>query len=507
VTSSNRQWRRDTLAAIAGLAAVAAIAGTLRTIQDRPNPTIAALLFLLVVLATATSARLAVSIGVSVAAMLVFNFFLLPPFYTLTIADPQNWVALFVFVVVAVIASQLSAAVRQRASEAEARRQEVTRLFDLSRDILLTTDGERAIADVARFAARRFELDAIAICLPTATAWELHQGAERSVEPSREHLDRALAQLRGPLEYDARRRTYGGHVVAGDRGAEATLVPLRLGTKPVGILATLGTSLDLGTLDALGGVVAIAIERAHFLAERKKAETLGQRAALASALLASFSHDLRTPVTSVRVAVTNLIDVTLAPEERRAQGQLALAELDRLTRLFQDILDMARIDAAAVNPERQWVSPADVVDAAVAHVTPALADHALEIDADDVNAIQVDPRLMSTALAHVLENAAKYSPGGAPIAVRAWTDGDGAHFAVRDHGPGLDAADLEHLFEPFYRGRKTRHATGTGLGLAITRGLLAAEGGRIWCENVPGGGAQFTIVVSSPVRVLNPQPP
>ena len=131
-----------------------------------------------------------------------------------------------------------------------------------------------------------------------------------------------------------------------------------------------GAALDLGTLDALGGVVAIAIERAHFLAERKKAETLSQRADLASALLASFSHDLRTPVTSVRVAVTNLQDVALPPEERRAQAQLALQELDRLTRLFQDILDMARIDAAAVNPERQWVSPADLVDAAVAHVGP-----------------------------------------------------------------------------------------------------------------------------------------
>ena len=165
--------------------------------------------------------------------------------------------------------------------------------------------------------------------------------------------------------------------------------------------------LDLGTLDALGGVVAIAIERSHFLAERKKAETLSQRADLASALLTSFSHDLRTPVTSVRVAVTNLQDVTLSPDERQAQAQLALQELDRLTRLFQDILDMARIDAAAVNPDRRWVSPADVVDAAVTHVAPAIAEHALQIDADGLSEIQIDPRLTSTALAHVLENAGR----------------------------------------------------------------------------------------------------
>ena len=251
----SRSSRRDTLATIGGVLAIAAITVTLRAVHEQPNPTIAALLFLLVVLATATAAHLRVAISISVAAMLAFNFFLLPPFYTLTIADPQNWVALFVFIVVAVIASQLSVAVQQRASEAEARKQEVTRLFDLSRDILLTTDSERAVADVARYVARRFELETIAICLPTATGWDVHQGGERSVDPTREQLDDALARLRGPLEYDPCQRTYGGHVVVGDHGAEAMLAPLRLGPKPVGMLATQRGQLDLGTLDALGGVV------------------------------------------------------------------------------------------------------------------------------------------------------------------------------------------------------------------------------------------------------------
>jgi two-component system sensor histidine kinase KdpD len=344
--ATTRQWRRDAIVAIAGLCAIAAVVGVLHAAQEHPNPTIAALLFLLIVLATATVSHLRVSVGISVAAMLVFNFFLLPPFYALTIADPQNWVALFVFIVVAVIASQLSASARRRASEAE-------------------------------------------------------------------------------------------------------------------------------------------------------------RADLASALLASFSHDLRTPVTAVRVAVTNLQDVRMPLEERRTQVHLALHQLDRLTRLFQNILDMARIDAAAVNPERQWVAPADVVDAAIAHVGPALAEHTLQVDADGVSEIRVDPRLTSTALAHVLENAVRYSAHETTIAIRAWTDADGGHFVVRDHGPGVDASDLDHLFEPFYRGQNTRHATGTGLGLAITLGLLAAEGGRIWCENVPDGGAQFTITVPSPVRVAH----
>lgn len=481
------------LAGLAGLVGIALTIAALRVIQDYPNPTIAALVLLLVVLATAMASRLRVSLAVSAVAMLAFEFFLLPPLNAWGTADPENLVVLFVFVVVAIIASQLSAAVRERASEAQARRLEVTRLFELTRDILLTTDSDRAVAEVARSAGQRFALDGIAICLPRPEGWELHQGGEHPIAPSRVQLDRAFD------------RALYEDVVIGEEGnrVHATLAPLRLGPKSVGILATRGSQLDVATFEALGGVVAIAIERAHFLAERKKTEAVSQRADLASALLASFSHDLRTPVTSVRTAVTNLQNLDLAPDERRVQAQVALQQLDRLTRLFQDILDMARIDAEAVNPQRQWVSPADVVDAAVAYVGPALAERTLRVDADSVNEIQVDPRLASTALSHVLENAAQYSPANTPIAVRAWTNPQGAHFVVEDRGPGVDRADLDRLFEPFYRGRKTRHATGTGLGLAITKGLVAAEGGRIWCENIPAGGAQFIIMIPSPVRVLD----
>ncbi len=490
------------MALCAGACAIAITITLLRLAQDRPNPTIAALLLLLVVLVTATVARLRIAVALSAAAMLAFNFFLLPPFNTLTIADPQNWVALFVFVVVAVVASRLSGVARQRAGDAEARKLEVQRLFDLSRDILLATEGDGAIAGVARSVARRFALHGVAVCLPGERGWELHQGGENAVQPAAAQLDDAFARLHGPLEYDARLRAYGGHATIEVAGKPVTLIPLRLGTRSVGMLAVDDPRLDIGALDALGGVVAIAIERTHFLAERVRSAAFRQRADLASALLASFSHDLRTPVTSVRMAVSNLQDMALPPEERRAQAQLAVQELDRLTRLLQDILDMARIDTAAVRPAHQWVSPADVVEAAVAHVGPALAAHRLQLEADDRSLVQIDPQLTSNALAHVLENAARYSPEGSRIAVGAMIVDDGVQFVVRDEGPGLEAVDLDHVFEPFYRGRRPRHATGTGLGLAITRGLLAAEGGRVWCENLPRGGAQFSIGVPAAVRAF-----
>jgi two-component system, OmpR family, sensor histidine kinase KdpD len=253
-------------------------------------------------------------------------------------------------------------------------------------------------------------------------------------------------------------------------------------------------------------VVAIAIERAALLSEKKSAESLQQRADLASALLASIGHDLRTPLTAIRVAVANLQDAGLSEEERRDQSRLAGHELERLNRLFQDILDMARIDAAGVAAERQWVTPSDIVDAALANLGALLANRRLDIRADSGRAIQVDPRLTSNALAHVVENAALYSPAGTTIEIAGDVTHEGLRLSVRDHGTGLNPRELDQLFDRFYRGTSARKSTsGSGMGLAITRGLLAAEGGRVWGENAEGGGACFTIVVPGTGRAVTMQ--
>ena len=487
---------RDLAVLIASLMSVVAAAALLRLLPD-VSPTTVSLAFLLVVLATATVGRLWAAIVVSVAAMLVLNFFFLPPLGTFTIADPQNWIALFAFLVVAVIASNLSAAAQARASEAIASRNEVTRLFDLTRDVLLTTETTGAIDALARHVARRFELPKIAICLPADHGWRIHQGGSEKVSIDTLTLNMALARARGTVEYDARQRAYGGHVqIGGDRGY--SLVPLRHGTKAVGLLAASST-MDIGSLDALAGVVAIAIERAQFLAERDAAELVRQKADLAATLLASLSHDLRTPLTAIQAAVENLRG-ELSPDERREQARAASAEVHRLTRLFQDILDMARIDAAAIRVDKQWVTAADIVDAASAHVRHALEGHALRVEADADREVEIDPRLTSVALSHVLENAAQYSPADREILVQAHIEDDALRVSVTDRGPGLDPGELDHLFERFYRGHAARQTTfGTGMGLSITRGLLAAAGGRIWAENV-NSGARFSMVIPGAVR-------
>jgi len=492
-----RVLTRDVAVLLASLAAIGVLTFALRRAVDVSATTVA-LGLLLVVLGAATAGRLRIAIVVSVVAMLTLNFFFLPPVGAFTIADPQNWIALFVFLIVAVIASNLSAAAQNRAREAIARRNEVTRLFDLTRDVLLTTETSGAIDALARHVARRFELTRVAICLPGDHRWRTYQGGE-DIFLDENTLNTALAKARGVVEYDARQRAYGGHLQAGEMN-EISIVPLRHGTKAIGLLAATSPTLDIGTMDAVAGVVAIAIERAQFLAERDAAELVQQKADLAATLLASLSHDLRTPLTAIQVAVENLRG-DLPPDDRRTQAGAAIAELNRLTRLFQDILDMARIDAAAIRVDRQWVSAADVVDAAAAHVRPTLERHALRVEAALDMEVEIDPRLVSVALSHILENAAQYSPPGREILVDARIEGAGLQIAVTDQGPGLDPGELDHLFERFYRGHSAREAAfGTGMGLSITRGLLAAAGGRVWAENVPGAGAKFSISVPGRVR-------
>jgi two-component system sensor histidine kinase KdpD len=471
---------------------------------DVVNATTIALAYLLVVLFAASLADVVSAVVTSAAAMLCFNYFFLPPVGTFTVADPHNWVALFAFLIVSIVASRLSASARAQAQAAMDRRNELTRLFDLTRDILLTTEHEGALAAIARHVSRRFELDTVAICVPSPVGgWRIEQGGETSPALAEEELDRAFAAAAGAVEFDARTRSYGGHRELSTPAGPITLTPVRMGTRAVGVLATAGRPLEAGTRDAVAGIVAIAFERSEFLEERRGAELSRQRAELSSALLASLSHDLRTPLTAIRTAVSNLDSETLPEDQRRDQARVASGQLDRLTRLFDEILDMARIDAGSVQPRRAWTTPAEIVEAAVSHAASALSSRDIRIDGRDDVAVDIDPRLAASALAHLLENAAQYAPAG-PIEVRGWADTDGLRLEVRDAGPGLQPQELERLFEPFYRGESVRHRIpGTGMGLAITRGLVAADGGRVWGENIAPHGAGFSIAVPARTRPVD----
>jgi len=470
-----------------GCLALALSIGVFRRWPQLANATTIAMSFLVVVLLIAASARLWVAVAMSFLSMLALNFFFLPPVGTLTIVDPQNWIALFAFLAVSLVASHLSAVARDRAREALTRRDEVARLFDLSRDVLLITDGEAANSSLAAFIARRFDIDYVAICVPDGGSWIIFESGSlgaRGLSPT---------DLSDPIP--------GAQHTVTVVGRDVRVVPLRLGTKPIGLVATAGRSIEAGTLDALAGLVAIAIERAQFLDQQKNAELARQREELKSALLASLAHDLRTPLTAIRVAADNLRSSWPNEQERREQSELIVTEVDRLTRLFQNILEMARIDAGAVAPDARWVAPSEIVDAARSRVEPALRGHAIELEAESDRLVRLDPRVTAAALSQLLENAARYSPDASPIRVDALVTDDGLRITVRDHGRGIAAGDLPHVFERFYRGAGAKaDRSGTGMGLAIARGLLAVENGRISVENCADGGARFTIVVPADVK-------
>jgi two-component system sensor histidine kinase KdpD len=283
-----------------------------------------------------------------------------------------------------------------------------------------------------------------------------------------------------------------------ERGsAEYNLVPLRLGTRVIGLLATAGRPIEPGTLETLASVAAIAIERNHFLEEQKRAELSQRSAELKSALIASLAHDLRTPMTAIRVAADNLRASWLTKAQAEEQTDIVLSEVERLTRLFQNILEMTTIDAGAIAPSPQWVHPLEIIEAAQGQVEYTLRAHNVDVpEGSDDRIVHVDPGLTSAALAHLLENAAQYSPPGSTITVAHEVTADGLRMTVQDQGAGIAPSDLPHLFDRYYRGGEARrHRSGWGMGLSIARGLLAEARGRAWAENRPDGGAQFSIFV------------
>lgn len=469
---------------------------------NETNTATISITFLLLVLVIAAYSHLWVAVVTSLAAMLVINFFFLPPTGTLTISDPHNWVALVVFLAASLLASNLSAAARVRTEEAVARRDELARLFDLSRDVLVMHESKEAISLLARSIARRFDLDYVAVALPDNDDWGVHEAGVHAIDLDRRELGQAFAAAKASLEFDALARTYAGHRVMAVDGHTIRLVPLRAGTTPIGILAAGGRPIEPGTLDTLAGIAAIAIERAKLLEERKAGELSRQREELKTALLASISHDLRTPLTAIRVAASNIRSSELSAAEREDQSDLILSEVERLSRLFENILDMARIDAGAITAEMRWVHPSEIVAAARDHVGEALQHHRLDFSVESDVPVRLDPRLTAAALAHVLENAAQYSPPGSTIEVAGRSRGDELTITVRDRGQGIAQSDLGRLFDRFYRGGAAAQArvSGTGMGLWIARGLLAAERGRIWADNRPDGGAELTIAIPAAVR-------
>jgi len=487
--------RREALGLLRAVAAVSAITVVCFSLLHLTDAIIPALAYLLVVLFVAASARLWVALTASFVAALALNFFFLPPVGTLNIDDPEDWAAFFAFMAVGAVASRLSSLARNR-------EQELARLFDFSRNALLEPEGD-VLRELSRQLIDRFQLEYAALFLPDGDAFRRFETGDPR---PRRAPDAPL--LRAVSSGDIAGREGLSQPVAGvfavtefDR-YPLWLIPLRHGTQTVGVLAVAGRRLEETTLKALASVVAMAIERARLLEQRQQSELARRSVEIKSALLASLAHDLRTPLTVMAAAISNLGTEGLASEQRRRQMDIAVAGLERLTRLFENILELARLDAGGTAPALRWVQLSEVLQAARQEVELALRGHHVNVaDGTADRLVYVDPRLLATTLARLLENAAQYSPPGSTITVTSELVSGGVSLIVDDEGQGVDPEDVPHIFERFYRGsRATRHRSGSGMGLAIVQGLAQAQGGRVSVEARAGRGARFLLFVPTNVR-------
>jgi two-component system sensor histidine kinase KdpD len=383
----------------------------------------------------------------ALASALAFNFFHIPPTGRFTISEGENWVALSVFFIAALVASTLAERARVRTREAQERREEADLAAELARLLLRGTDLDDALPTVSRRLAQALRLPSAAIELRAV------EGDERRV---------ALALDVGTL-----------------------LVPASL---PPHVLERLRERV----VPALEAILGAAIERDALLREVVETRALRRSDVLKTALLRAVSHDLRSPLTAILTAAGALDSASLSPAEHHELVDDISGEAERLSRLVDNLLDMSRLEARTAEPRVEWCSIEEVVVAAVDDVAQAPGTFALSLD-PDLPLIRADAAQLERAFANLLENSARYS-GGHPVSVRARAVGPRLLVRVVDRGPGVPATEVARIFEPFYRapGDDNGHR-GSGLGLAIVRGFVEANGGRVWVESLPGQGSTFVV--------------
>ena len=464
--------------AVRVLASLAIIAASLAFLHFvvAVNAVTAALSLLLAILFLATFWGLTEATTASLLAVLGFNYYFLPPIGQLTIQDPQNWVALLAFLITAVTASQLSARARRRAAEAEEQRLEAGRLYELVQSMMLTGGPAKTIAEFVESVVRVYRCGAAAF---------YYRAADEIARSGPESEIMSAQDLRAASESDE---------VYINRGRGVAMVSVRLGGKPIGSMGLTAPLPADRTLGAIANLVAIAIEKARALEEASQSESDRRSEALKSALIDSLAHDIKTPLTSIKAAVTTLLGG--ADPARRELLTIIDEEAERLNLLAAETMAMARIEAGKLHLNRRAVPLAELVRRALAELTAALENRRTVIQAPETLVVDADPEFASQAIKQVVENALKYSPEGSPIGITAERRLGKIVVTVRDEGPGIDENERARIFEKFYRGRRRRFDTsGTGMGLAIAKGIVEAHGGRIWVESEAGQGSAFYLTL------------
>jgi two-component system sensor histidine kinase KdpD len=482
-----------------GLSAVAIAAATIvgLSVQSVVGLETIDLIFLVGVLVCAASFGLWPSLAASVAASLAYNFFFIPPVHTFTIAAPTNVAAFVVFLIVAVVVSQLTARVRAQVMAARARARTTEALYAFSRKIAAASSLDDLLWAVAFQIASMLKLEVVLLLGPPGGG----PLAVRAAYPPDDDL--AEADL-GAARWAFDRGRAAGRGADTLPGAKWLFVPLKTANAVVAVAGLtrpnpehLLTPGGRRLLEALLDQAAVAIERISLTGEMQSARVEVETERLRSSLLASLSHDLKTPLASIVGAATSLraYAEALGSDEREDLLSTIEVETQRMARFVSNLLDLSRLESGTIEVDCAPVDLADQVGSAIARVTMAPGSQPIRIALPaELPFVRADAMLLEQVLVNLLENAARHAPGGT-VEIRGAVADGAVTIAVIDEGPGLPPADLERIFDKYFRaGERDRRPAGAGLGLAICRGFMHAMGGTIVASNrTDRGGAVFTL--------------
>ena len=433
--------------------------------------------FLLAVLFISANWGLRYATFTAILATVAYNYFFLPPLFRFTIADPQNWIALMTFLVTAVVASQLSERARRSALYAEERRREFERLYALSQQLWLTENAFELPNLIPKSIVDSFGVSGAAIFIEGKQDAYFFDGESRRLFPP-DQL-KAISDRGEPVLDRERRICY---------------VPLRMGVRSVGSLAVYGCDLSRESLEAIGSLVAISIERANTVEKLTKSEAARESDRLRSVLLDSVTHEFRTPLTSIKASAETLLsDIRLDKPQREDLLKVINEESDRLDRLIGEAGEVAQLDAQQLQFHFEPHQIREAIDRALENLQAALKRHSVEIRVPpNLPPVDMDIDRITEVITHLVDNAAKYSPPDTPIHITAELKNGEVITSVADHGPGIDAMEQEMIFEKFYRGREQRMIIpGTGMGLPIAKAIIELHGGKIGVTSQIGHGSVF----------------
>jgi two-component system, OmpR family, sensor histidine kinase KdpD len=451
-----------------------------RKVLPDVNHTTVALSFLLAILAVSAVWGMVVSAFMSVVAMLTFNYFFLPPIGTFTIADPQNWVALLAFLVTAILGSQLSGRMRREADAANRRRREIEKLYMFSQKLLGEGNVIQLLNAIPNHIVETFEAGAASLFL--ADKNKFYRSGLGAPQLDEERMKAAFSRDEPAVDED-------GAFCFG---------PIRLGVRPIGSVGISGCLLSRQTLEAMGTLIGISIERARAVEQLSKTEADRQGERLKSALLDSITHDFRTPLTSIKASVTSLLSNRhQTPSQQHELLTVIDEESDRLNRLVGEASEMARLEAGEFELEFNAVPIERLIDAAVTHCRKNLDSREVRVNvAHGLPPVRIDLNRAKDALVQLIDNANLYSPKDRPITITAESNGNSVLTSVADQGPGIDSFEQGMIFDKFYRGKDQRYLIqGTGMGLPIAKAILEAQGGTLNVTSQLGQGSVFSFAL------------